>query len=216
MAEVHVLGEIIGASGYDFTSLFCKYTFEAGSNFRLVEGQISGQTHCDMPMVRAAAEIPFRPASDPGPIPCPSVPLHTASPILTRCGGAASQEDEMAVLTHPLDVHYAVKGIDGWPRIRLEVYGVDRYGRVEIAGYGCCLVPTAAGTHELRCSTWRPCGSMREQFKTFFFGGAPRLKFKELITTPDDRFRLQTEPAGDVLLRLSVLPKDMARYGVLC
>lgn len=175
MAEVHIVGEIIGASGYEFTSLFCKYSFEVGSNFRLIEGQISGQTHCDMPM-----------------------------------------EDEMAVLTHPLDVHYAVKGIDGWPRIRLEVYGVDRYGRVEIAGYGCCLVPTAAGTHELRCSTWRPCGSLREQFKTFFFGGAPRLKFKELITTPDDRFRLQTEPAGDVLLRLSVLPKDMARYGVLC
>ena len=39
---------------------------------------------------------------------------------------------------------------------------------------------------------------------------------KELITAPMDRFQLQTEPAGDVRLRLSVLPKDLARYGVLC
>ena len=115
----------------------------------------------------------------------------------------------MALLSHPLDVHYAVKGIDGWPRVRIEVYGVDSYGRIELAGYGCCIIPTAAGTHELRCSTWRPCGSMREQFSSFFLGGGPRLKHKELITSPSDRFRLQTEPAGEVLLKLSVLPKDL-------
>ena len=122
----------------------------------------------------------------------------------------------MALLSHPVDVHYAVKGIDGWPRLRLEVYGVDRYGRIELAGYGCCIVPTSPGTHELRCSTWRPCGTLREQFWTFFLGGVPRLTNKELIASPTDRFRLQTEPGGDVLLRLTVLPKDMQRYGVIC
>ena len=49
----------------------------------------------------------------------------------------------------------------------------------------------------------------------FFLGGAPRLKHKEVISSSADRFRLQTEPAGDLHLRLSVLPKDMAKYGVL-
>ena len=72
----------------------------------------------------------------------------------------------MALLAHPVDVHYAVKGIDGWPRLRIEVYGVDVYGRVELVGYGCCIVPTSAGAHELRCATWRPCGSLREQFSS--------------------------------------------------
>ncbi len=122
----------------------------------------------------------------------------------------------MASFGHPIDLHYAIKGIDGWPRLRIEVYGVDAYGRVELAGYGCCIIPTSAGTHELRCATWRPCGSLREQFSTFFLGGFPRLKQKEIITAPTDRFRLQTEPAGEVLLKLSVMPKDFARYGVLC
>ena len=122
----------------------------------------------------------------------------------------------MANLSHPVDIHYAVKGIDGWPRLRLEVFGVDAYGRLELAGYGCCMVPTTAGMHELRCATWRPCGSLREQLKTFFLGGVPRLKHKEVIASSADRFRLQTEPAGEVLLRLSVLPKDMAKFGVLC
>jgi len=174
MAELHVVGEIVGADNYPLPSLFCKFAVEAGNNFRLLQGVPTGQTHCDSP-----------------------------------------PEGEMALLAHPIDIHYAVKGIDGWPRLRLEVYGVDSYGRVELAGYGCCIIPTSAGTHEICCSTWRPCGSLREQFWTFFLGGVPRLKHKEVIATPTDRFRLQTEPSGDVLLRLSVLPKDLARYGVI-
>ena len=111
MAELHIVGELIGAEDYSLPSLFCKFAVEAGSNFRLLQGATSGQTQCDMP-----------------------------------------PEGEMALLAHPIDVHFAVKGIDGWPRLRLEVYGVDSYGRVELAGYGCCIVPTSAGTHELRCS----------------------------------------------------------------
>ena len=83
-----------------------------------------------------------------------------------RARRPSSQEGEPALLAHPIDMHYSVKGIDGWPRLRLEVYGVDIYGRVELAGYGCCIVPTSAGTHELRCATWKPCGSLREQFSS--------------------------------------------------
>ena len=48
----------------------------------------------------------------------------------------------------------------------------------------------------------------------FFLGGVPTLKHKEVITQPIDRFRLQTEPSGDVHLTLGVLTKDFARYGV--
>ena len=57
---------------------------------------------------------------------------------------------------------------------------------------------------------------VRALFAAFFLGGGARLKHKELVTAPTDRFRLQTEPSGEVLLKLSVLPKDLARYGVLC
>ena len=175
MAELHLTGQLVGASDFPLPSIFCKYSFEAGSNWRVLQGVTSGQTHCDSPT-----------------------------------------EGETAVLAHPLELHYAVKGIDGWPRLQLEVYGVDSFGRVELAGYGCAIVPASAGTHEISCATWRPCGTAREQFSSFFLGGVPRLKHKELIASPVDRFRLHTEPAGEVHLRISVLPKDMARYGVLC
>ena len=68
----------------------------------------------------------------------------------------------MALLSHPLDVHYAVKGIDGWPRVRIEVYGVDSYGRIELAGYGCCIIPTAnlnmGARGSLACNMWAKVG----------------------------------------------------------
>jgi hypothetical protein len=81
----------------------------------------------------------------------------------------------MAVWAHPLDVHYSIKGIDGWPRLYVEVWGIDGLGRYEIAGYGCCIVPTSPGLHELTCRTWRPHGSMREQISSALPPPARRL-----------------------------------------
>ena len=125
----------------------------------------------------------------------------------------------MAVWSHPIDVHYTLKGIDGWPRLKLEVWGVDSFGRNELGasrppahrpepsslpasrcgpgaavlprrvcvrvlvaavGYGVCMLPTSPGLHELRCATWRPCGSMREQISSARPPAAPSPAFPPL------------------------------------
>lgn len=46
----------------------------------------------------------------------------------------------------------------GWPKIHLQVYHQDQFGRSEIYGYGFCHVPTAPGCHSFECVTWRPVG----------------------------------------------------------
>lgn len=51
MAELHVTGQIVAAAGFTLPSVFCKYSFETGNNFRLLQGSSSGQTQCDMPLV---------------------------------------------------------------------------------------------------------------------------------------------------------------------
>ena len=50
----------------------------------------------------------------------------------------------------------------------------------------------------------------------FFLGGTPRLKHTEIVSSPADRFRLHTQPSGEVQLQLNVLTKDFSRYGVHC
>lgn len=83
------------------------------------------------------------------------------------------------------------------------------------AGYGCCIVPVSSGEHDLKCSMWRPRGTLREQISTFFLGGTPTLKHKEVITSGGDRYRLHTESTGEVHLRLAILTKDFERHGVV-
>eukprot|EP00967_Tisochrysis_lutea_P064029 scaffold82792_cov33-Tisochrysis_lutea.AAC.1 len=53
MAELHLVGQLLGGGGFQLNNLFCKFTIEAGANFRLLQGLTTGQTHCDYPNVRA-------------------------------------------------------------------------------------------------------------------------------------------------------------------
>jgi len=45
MAEVHVIGQILGASDFEDTSLFLKWTINSGSSWKILEGFQEGQTH---------------------------------------------------------------------------------------------------------------------------------------------------------------------------
>uniref|UniRef100_A0A8B9RVT3 B9 domain-containing protein 2 n=1 Tax=Accipiter nisus TaxID=211598 RepID=A0A8B9RVT3_9AVES len=77
MAEVHVIGQIVGASGFPQRRLFCKWGLHAGGAWKLLSGLGSGQTQVDDP-----------------------------------------QADDVAYWCHPLDVHFATKGLQGTIYVR--------------------------------------------------------------------------------------------------
>lgn len=153
MAELHVIGQIVGAAGFrgDGNGLFCKvrtstrcskkrrrsslvsaragklrrlslpanlpspsnhpstktlqWSFHAGPAWDLVEGHSQGQIHVDRP-------------HDGG---C-SLP-----------GGGLGAGEPPIVWSHPLDVHYACRGLSGWPRLQVQVWReIDGRGRSEI------------------------------------------------------------------------------------
>jgi len=58
-AELHLLGQLSGASGFPLSSLFCKFSIESGSNFRVLQGAVEGQTQCDQPNVGLSPALPF-------------------------------------------------------------------------------------------------------------------------------------------------------------
>ena len=49
MAEVHVLGQIVGASHFQNKNVFCKWGVHAGPNFELLEGFAEGQSQVETP-----------------------------------------------------------------------------------------------------------------------------------------------------------------------
>ena len=96
-AELHLLGQLTGGSDFPLSSLFCKFSIESGSNFRVLQGVVEGQTQCDQPNVGTPARLARAPALPP-----------------TRAS-TVWQEEEMVVWSHPIDVHYSVEQrVQGW------------------------------------------------------------------------------------------------------
>ena len=71
--------------------------------------------------------------------------------------------------------------LPGWPKIHMQVWHQDGFGRNELYGYGHCHIPTSPGMHKIDCATWRPSGTLREQIMQTFVGGSPQLKTPDLI-----------------------------------
>lgn len=44
MAEVHIIGEVREAIDFNDSTLFCKWSFITGSSWKLIQGEIEGQT----------------------------------------------------------------------------------------------------------------------------------------------------------------------------
>ncbi|KAJ1536734.1 B9 domain-containing protein 2 [Nowakowskiella sp. JEL0078] len=110
---------------------------------------------------------------------------------------------------HPIDVHYATKTIQGWPKIQFQ----DSFGLLE-DGYGFVNVPASPGTHYIDCVTWRPAGSFIDWLWSFFLGVTPQLRNLDLIHSPTDRFRLSTITMGKIHLEISVITRNFENYGV--
>lgn len=123
-------------------------------------------------------------------------------------------DGEVAVWQHPIDVHYSTRAAQGWPKLVIEVWHMDMYGRADLSGYGMCYIPTTAGTHSLSIATWRPIGTLRQQFSAFFLGGYPQLKHKQLVGDARDRYRLTTVASGEVRVELGIVLKDFSKFGV--
>lgn len=49
MAEVHIIGQILGGSGFPDNSLYCKWIVQTGAAWKLLQGIKEGQTHVDTP-----------------------------------------------------------------------------------------------------------------------------------------------------------------------
>ena len=129
MAELHVVGEIVGAVGFEDRNLFCK-----------------------------VCRVPFLGPSPLAPLPLPSPPRVVQIPeTLTEStttpesavgrgggkqlgprGGRGGRSDALrlppegepgVVWSHPVDVHYAAKSLVGWPKMWFQVWCMDRHGR---------------------------------------------------------------------------------------
>ena len=226
MAELHIVGEIVGASGFEERNLFCKV--------RRVPVPSSRPVAPSRPRERSKNKpSPPAPVSTTHPEPSPDAHVPNTFSISQWGVEAGSMWDVVegeaggqthccyppegepsVVWSHPVDVHYAAKSLVGWPKMWFQVWHMDEHGLKDLCGYGFCHVPTGPGMHEVEVCTWCPEGTPLEKLQAFFIGGKPRLKYEEVIHSPGDRFRLATRAAGVIKLQLGVCVKDFDKYNV--
>ena len=72
MAELHLIGQIVGASEFPDSSLFCKFGIHTGGAWKVLGGLREGQTQVDNPEI-----------------------------------------GDTAYWSHPIDIHFATKGLQG-------------------------------------------------------------------------------------------------------
>uniref|UniRef100_A0A914L4V8 B9 domain-containing protein 2 n=1 Tax=Meloidogyne incognita TaxID=6306 RepID=A0A914L4V8_MELIC len=155
-AEIHIIGQIESAYGFGDNRVACRWSLHCGGGWRVIEGEVEGQTHTDLP------------------------------------------ESER------------------WPRILVEVWNYDKYGRHSISGYGNCFVPSSPGEHKVECHCWRPKGNFREELTRSFIGGGLQLRSANILLDPVQSAQLRTVAAGTVEMRLGIITRHLDKFGILC
>lgn len=133
----------------------------------------------------------------------------------TQLSLKAQPESNSHSWSHPIDVHYLTKGLQGWPRLEFQVWGVDWLGKCNISAYGFMSIPTRPGLHELTCSTWRPVGDFRRRIIDYVTGYRMHLVDpSDIISNGLNRHVIQSMSMGTIKVELTVVLKDFDEYGV--
>lgn len=122
----------------------------------------------------------------------------------------------------PIDLHFATDSVQGWPKINIQVWEVDYYGRKDLSGYGVVFVPLPTGKMETcTVETWKPTywdasgwKRMYQQARQMVMGGNPVLRDTSLVHNNDNRFKLHTTSGGTVTLKLTSIIKNSKAIGL--
>lgn len=165
MAELHIIGQILGGSGFNSQTCFVKVGRRRG---RVVARGPSNQGHPCVSTVVAPSSLgsfawatvaDVRRWAHGGALPLlPSPHLRVSCCLLLlamQWGVVAGRswellegldqgqtqvdkapDGEMVVWAHPLDVHYACRGLAGWPKLHFQVWNQDVHGRNDLCEWG--------------------------------------------------------------------------------
>lgn len=230
-AELHVVGEISGASNFSGHSFLISYEIVAGTQWKHVEGAERGTSHV-----------------------MENSPFSTIGLLGSSSGGGGGE----FAWSLPIDVHYRLSSVQGWPKISVQVWSVDEYGRKDLAGYGVAFLPMpgqsvannicssqssyngtvghisssdngagnsttgrGGGRHKITIETWKPTPShgnfasrVYSQVRQMVMGGNPVLRDDSLVYNNDQRYKLHTMSSGHVHANVSVMMRNARAVGL--
>ncbi|CAD7083439.1 unnamed protein product [Hermetia illucens] len=174
MAELHIIGQIVKAIEFEEPKLFCKWSIQIGSSWKVVEGESEGQTVT-----------------------------------------ALDRLEESSTFAHPIDVHLGTRGVQGWPKIHVEIFAVNAVNNSWPVGFGFIHIPTQPGYHLLEINTWKIAPyTFLDKLRERFWSGGYTLSRSDLIYSGTERYKILTKSSGKVLVEVMLLYRNFAKFGV--
>lgn len=122
----------------------------------------------------------------------------------------------MSYFAHPIDLHLATRGIQGWPKFSVEVFSVNALKQFSPVGIGFTYIPTKPGYHQIKIATWRVAPqTILDTIKEKFFTGGFTIVKKDLIHTGIERYKISTISSGIVVIELNIVFKHFRKYNIV-
>lgn len=191
MAEVYVIGQICSANNFREPNLFIRWNFQAGKYSLCLKEKF----HNFDKILGSLWKV---------------IEGDTEGQTATN-----SNLEEKSIFQHPIDLHYAIRGIAGWPKLTVEVLSVNSLKQFYPVGVGFQYLPNTPGTHRVKISLWRiTSSSLLDSIKEKFFTGGFTIIKKDLINSGTERYKLSTISSGYVEVELAVVFKDFRKYNI--
>jgi len=137
------------------------------------------------------------------------------SPIAKRLDGIHCTDNEGSFVWNlPINISFKSTSGYGWPRINVQLYGHDFFGRDVVKGYGSLLCPTSPGHHIQYIKTYTPASSSRwQQFMNWIMGTPPEFYDSRFVAQGSGRNVTKVQADGVVKVMFHVVTKDMTTFG---
>lgn len=123
MAELHLIGQVLDAVDFEEPNLFCKWAIQVGK----------------VEFWKSVSQINFYSVLYVGPY---------WKVIEGNSDGETSIDrgrlESSSVFSSPIDLHLAVRSVQGWPKFFVEVYSVTPLDKYFPVGCGFVHIPTKA------------------------------------------------------------------------
>ncbi|XP_020286033.1 B9 domain-containing protein 2-like isoform X2 [Pseudomyrmex gracilis] len=104
------------------------------------------------------------------------------------------------VWDHPVDLHYSTQTLQNSPKLLLQVFCRDTYGRILFLSYGVHSIPLSPGN-------WK------DRLHDKFLGKGLQLTSPSVLVNTVDRFEILTQSMGTVIVCLHIVARNFDKFG---
>lgn len=112
-------------------------------------------------------------------------------------------------------MHLASRGIQGWPKLNIEICAVNGFNKHWPVGFGFVHIPTKPGFHKFQIQTWKiaPNGLI-DSLRDKFHSGGFSVSKSDLVNSGIERYKLSTKSSGIVTAEFMLIFKNITKFGV--